>query len=143
MSHYVTITRKPSPYWKSGPRISEAEWRAAVDDEGGFRPPTDAERAAVARFAAVARPTDLVWTGHPRWPDVWFVWDDGQVDVKNPDEIILALMARLATRLDAAVLGEQGERFDAAGNSLGVDDFPEEPEEPGEPRPSWWRRLFS
>lgn len=137
MSYYVTITRKPSPFWKGGPEISEAEWRATALAEPGFRAPTEAEKAEVALFT---RPTDLVWTGHPEYPTVWFDWHQGQIDVKNPDETILAVMARFATRLNARLMGEDGKRFDEAGNSIGVEEFPEEP---GTKKQSWWQRLFA
>jgi hypothetical protein len=136
MSYYVTITRKPSPYWKSGQVISEAEWREVALAEPGFRPPTNSEKAEVEPFL---RPSDLVWTGHPTDPDVWFDWYEGQIDVKNPDEIILALMARLATRLNANLIGEQGERFDGSGKSLGVLDLPQEP---GTKKPRWWEGII-
>jgi hypothetical protein len=137
MSYYVTITRKPNPYWKAGPEISEAEWRAVALQEADFRPPTEAEKAEAAPFTS---PTDIVWTGHPEHPTVWFDWHQGQIDVNNPDDTILAVMARLAARLGAQLLGEGGERFDVLGKSLGVEDFPEEP---GTKRPSWWQRLFT
>ncbi len=135
MSYYVTITRKPSPHWKGGPQISEVEWRELAMAEPHFRPPTEPEKAAAAQRGSPTRGTELVWTGHPTCTEVWFDWYQGQIDVKNPDEIMLTLMARLAARLDAQLLGEEGERFDACGKSLGVEDLPEEP---GTKKPSWW-----
>jgi hypothetical protein len=136
VSYYVTITRKPSPYWKGGPEISEAEWRGVALAETGFRAPTEAEKAEAAPFT---RPSDLVWTGHSTVPVVWFDWHRGEIEVKNPDPVILAVMARLATRLSAQLFGEDGARFDAAGNVVGVQEFPQEPAT----KKSWWQRLFA
>ena len=137
MSHYVTITRNPSPYWESGEHIAEAEWRAVPLSDPEFRPETDAELAEPGRTKS--RSVDLVWTAHPQHPKVWFSWYKGQIDVRNPDDFTLGKMAALATSLSANVIGEQGERFDASGKSLGVHDLPEEP---GTRKPSWLRRLF-
>lgn len=136
MSYYVTITRRPSPLWKSGENISLEEWRAVALASADVREPTAAE---LARDAPWAKPTDLIWTGHHEHPEVWFGWYSGQIDVKNPDEIILAMMAKLAKQLGARLIGEGGELFDEAGNSRGVFDLPEDP---SEQKPSLWRRIF-
>ena len=107
----------------------------------GFRPrlsPRDRRRAAEPSRTK-SRSVDLVWTAHPQHPKVWFSWYKGQIDVRNPDDFTLAKMAALAARLRANVIGEQGERFDASGKSLGVHDLPEEPRTRNT---SWPRRLF-
>jgi hypothetical protein len=136
LSIYVTITRNPSPLWSGGERITESEWREAALAEGDFRPPTEAE---LREEAPSAWPDDLVWTGHPRHPAVWFSWDDGQVDVKYLGEVTIAKMMKLAGRLRARVISEQGELFDADGRSLGLHDLPDEP---GTRKPSLLSRLF-
>jgi hypothetical protein len=124
MSIYVTITRNPNPFWKGGERIAEADWRRVALADAGFRVPTEAE---LRNGAPWVRPGDLVWAGHAEYPEVWFSWSKGQIDVKNPDECIIAKMMTLAARLGARVISEQGESFDANGNSLGLSDLPDEP----------------
>ncbi len=88
----MTITRNPSRHWSSGRIITEEEWRAVALSEPGIRPPIDSDDVA---------PDDLVWTCHPQHPVVPIEWFDGQIDVPSPDEFTLALMARLAARLNA------------------------------------------
>jgi len=130
MSYYVTITRNPSPYWHSGPLISEAEWREAALAEPGIRPPLDAEEGD---------PDDLIWAGHPKYPAVSFQWFDGQIEARSPDELTLALLARMAAKVNANLIGEDGQRFDSSGKSLGVFELPQEP---GVERPPWWKGLI-
>ena len=122
MSIYVTITRKPNPHWKSGDEIPYEEWREAALAERDFRPPTSEE--LVEPFSLQ---TDLVWTKHPEHPAVWFSWQDGQIDVKYLDEITIARMMTLASKLQAQIISEQGERFDTRGRSLGLFPLPNEP----------------
>jgi hypothetical protein len=40
-------------------------------------------------------------------------WRDGQVVVKNPDEILLGKMCEIAAALGARVLGDEGEFYEA------------------------------
>ena len=135
MSYYVTITRKPSPYWHSGEQISEAEWRNIALSHSDIRPPTELELAKVAPFGSES---DLVWTGHPTHPVVWFDWYEGQIEVKNPDAIILTKMAALAKQLGAHLIGENGEVYDSRGVLLGVRELPNDPTDR---RPSLFWRL--
>ena len=136
MSYYVTITRNPSPNWHSRPVITEAEWREVALAEPGIRPPCDSDEGGEFND-----PGDLIWTGHPEYPEIWLDWFDGQVDVKGPDEFTLALMARLAAKLNANLIGEDGQRFDSSGKSLGVSELPEEPDQYWIKKTPWWQGI--
>lgn len=139
MSIYVHITRRPGPLVESPEAISEAEWRTCLLGEADFRAPTeadveaddaDAPPARITTAATQARPReglDFVWTGHPDFPAVWFEWWAGQVEVRNADEPTIARMQSLAAKLNARVISETGEGFDAAGRSIGFVLDPDRP----------------
>jgi hypothetical protein len=46
------------------------------------------------------------------------VWNDGNVDVKNPDERLVRKMVSVAAALGATVQGDDGESYDSAGNPV-------------------------
>ena len=136
MSLYVTITRKPNPLWLSGEEIALDEWQNIVADDDEFRQPTPAEIAETRGFGKLQ---DVIWQGHPQEPAVWFIWDQGQIDVNLPDEFTLKKMAHVAAALGANVISEQGEVFDGEGVSLGLRDLPDDP---ADPKPSrFWERT--
>jgi hypothetical protein len=106
----------------SGDEIPESEWRRIALAEPDFRTPTETEVSE----GNWLRSNDLAWTGHRQYPTIWFAWRHGQIEVKNPDQPILAKMMTLAARLNAQVISETGEFFDSTGASLGIRDLPKE-----------------
>jgi hypothetical protein len=48
-----------------------------------------------------------------------FVWYEGEIDVKNPDQATIARMKTLAAQLRASVISETGEIFNDDGSSAG------------------------
>jgi len=65
------------------------------------------------------------WRRHSSGDVVWFAWWRGNIDVKNPDEEVIAKMRSVAKALNARVQGDDGEGYE------------EEPSPPPEsPRPS-------
>ena len=46
------------------------------------------------------------------------VWNDGNIDAKNPDEELVRKMVSVASALGAAVQGDDGETYDSAGNPV-------------------------
>jgi hypothetical protein len=117
MSIHVSITRRAEPDDADGPTISPAEWLAVVSLEADFREPELAEAEWAGAYMRV-------WMGHPEGP-VHFDWLAGDVDVRNPDELMIARMKVLAIRLNAQVFCETGEIYDASGASAGfLDGYP-------------------
>jgi hypothetical protein len=111
MSIYVYLTRRWNPTIDEEPNISEAEWRAVAGSDASFRAPTEQELAEVLS----RRPSFSIWTGHPDGVATWFSWSNGQIDVRNPDEPMIAKMMTLAPGLGARVISETGEVFNEDG----------------------------
>ncbi|MEU0674686.1 hypothetical protein ABZ330_17670 [Streptomyces sp. NPDC006172] len=120
MGYDVHITRR-TPWWDEGEHITREEWAAVVDAD------PDLEMVQVAR--AVPRGQDVVLEYRNAWlaamvthPEratagAWLDWRDGQVVVKNPDELLIGKMREIAGVLRAHVEGDEGEHYDgcAAG----------------------------
>jgi hypothetical protein len=118
MSIYVYITRRHNPIDEDGPIIQEVEWRSVVSTDLTFR---DASAEEIGR----ARPSNShysIWLGHPEGLDAWFIWTDGQIDIRNPDEAMVAKAMELAMKLKANVVSEMGEIFNEDGSHKGFVD---------------------
>ena len=100
MSICVFITRKDNPLEDDGPTITEEDWRNVAASSADFRVPTT-EDLAESDYPGAPTERALIWTAHPEDPGVWFVWSDGQVEVQDPDEAMVARMKRLADPLGA------------------------------------------
>lgn len=136
MSLYVTITRKPNPLWRSGEQIALHEWQDAIKNDPEFRFATPAD---IADSNGYGNPEDAIWLQHPKHSTVWFIWDDGQIDVNLPDELTLKKMANVAEILRAKIISEQGQLFDRDGTSLGLHELPPDP---AEEQPNATGQLF-
>lgn len=107
----VYITRQSNWFRAAeAKRISEVEWRSVVEADSemwlcGFAEATSPQDGTV-RYE---NPLLAEWLGHPHYSQVWFDFRDGNVVVKNPDELVVKKMKQLAHKLDAGVQGEEGE----------------------------------
>lgn len=118
MSIYVYITRRRNPIEDDGPVILEQDWRSAVSRDLSFRDASADEMSGM-------RPTSFpcsIWLGHPQGLDAWFVWANGQIAVRNPDEPLIAKAKAIASQLDAHVISEMGELFNDDGSHQGFVD---------------------
>jgi hypothetical protein len=118
MSIYVYITRRRNPIDEDGPVIDEGAWRSVVSADLTFRD-------ASAEEIGSARPSKShysIWLGHPAGLDTWFIWTDGQIDIRNPDEPMVAKAMELAGKLKASVVSEMGEIFNEDGSHKGFVD---------------------
>jgi hypothetical protein len=111
MSINVYLTRRKNPTLDTEPHIGEQEWRAVGVADGAFREAAEAE----LKESGLRRPSILIWTGHPDAAEAWFSWTDGQIDVRTPDEPMIAKMMTLAPLLNARVISETGEVFNEDG----------------------------
>jgi hypothetical protein len=123
MDHDLHITRKDDWSDRKGPRISLAEWFALVRSDPEMR--LDAYE-----------PENLsVWTEYGRGDETghkaWFVYSNGEISVKNPNEDIIRKMRAIARALSAKVQGDDGEVY---GSSASEPD----PEIYLRKKP-WWR----
>ncbi len=122
MSIYVYITRRRNPL-EPGDTVSLEEWQRLVASDPSFRAPTAEDHKELAmNWKGAPFPEDAIWTGHPDYPAVWFCWSDGNIELKSPDEIMIAKMMTLAAKLDANVISEMGELFNEDGSHKGFVD---------------------
>jgi len=118
MSIYVYITRRRNPIDDEGPTISEVEWLSVVSNDPTFR------NASVEEIGS-GRPSKSsysIWLEHPEGLDAWFIWTNGQIDIRNPDEPLIAKAMALASKIDANVVSEMGELFNEDGRHKGFVD---------------------
>lgn len=107
MGYDVEITRSPLFSRKPGPKITLDEWFEVIrrDPDLKFVIPENAADQGV---------DTALWTAHPDGEEgsstLWCV--DGQIVAKNPDEPLIRKMAMLAVRLDADVIGDNGEYYE-------------------------------
>ena len=116
MGYDVHITR--AEHWldsKESP-IALKEWFEYVAGD----PEMELEGVAVGKVKGKAAVTYAnkglaVWKAYSLHDEggnkVWFDFSDGRIVVKNPDDEILAKMKRIAKKLRANVVGDDGEQY--------------------------------
>lgn len=115
MGYELHITRKANWVDKEGPEITTEEWASVVAAD------PELEMVGVAH-AKIDGEVVLTYTHewlaqmvtHPRLEEhgAWIDWTDGSIDVKNPDEVLIAKMCEIARKLGARVQGDEGEYYD-------------------------------
>ena len=100
MGYELHITRAENWADNDDCPISLEEWLALVE--------ADPE---LTIDPANGSPTAL-WAGPSTYDDPWFNWSEGNVSTKNPDPAMIAKMIEMASRLEAHVQGDDGERYD-------------------------------
>ncbi len=136
MSLYVYITRKANPLEDGGLPIAQNEWEEAAKGLGSFRRNHDSSDSKPQNLQAIA---EFAWTAHPEGLGIPFLWNDSQVQVKNPDQPTLVCMSTIAEKLNARVVSETGETFSADGSHAGFEPYSEFYENP---KRSFLDRLF-
>lgn len=111
MSIYVYVTRRHKPF-EDSPSIDASEWLEVSASDPSFRQPSAAEIEPARR----TKSHYAVWTGHPEGLEAWFIWTNGQIDVKNPDEPMVVKAMAIARKLSAHVVSETGEIFNEDGS---------------------------
>jgi hypothetical protein len=99
MGYDLHITR--AEQWTESEQLSITadEWLAYVA--------TDPE----LRLAGYNGPYFALWSGPSKHPDPWFDWSRGCIETKNPDPPLIAKAIAIAHRLQARVLGDDGEAY--------------------------------
>ena len=122
MSIYVYITRKPNPLEGAGTPVTRRDWEGIAVDSGVFRRADDVTSVDSDQPLEDAA---LIWTGHPRGFEISFLWQHDQVEVKGPDQPTLAFMSTIAGKLNARVVSETGEKFNADGSHASFEPYSE------------------
>jgi hypothetical protein len=136
MGYDVYITRKHDWFDLKGPSISLAEWLAEVAADPEMRLDGYAEtRLEDGSAFRTEREGLSVWTAYSQHGQsgnmAWFLYSNGDVVVKNPDDEILRKMWSIAQKLSAKVQGDDGEIYDSSANGSHRQEFL--------PKKPWWR----
>jgi len=100
MGYDLTLTRGRFAWENAGREITADDVRALV-----------AADASLAETSAGDDINGIKWLTHPAGADVVFWLLDGNLVVKNPDRPTITRMVDLAARLDARVVGDDGEIY--------------------------------
>ncbi len=128
MGYSLYITRRKDARDDDGPSITVDEWKSLVESD----PELD--------FKDDRIPLTATWSGKSQWPDPWFSYSErwGCIDTKNPDAPVVEKMLEMAEKLNARVLGQDGEIYTSSTEYYWED---EDESPPPDPRP-WWKRFF-
>jgi len=129
MGYEVHIARNEE-WWDedAGGGIASDEWNAYVASDETMRLENVAEAnmpdGHVLRYENQGLALWVNYSAHDESGNkAWFDFRDGCISVKNPDEEILRKMHQIASQLDARVLGDEGEEYDADGEVIaGAED---------------------
>jgi len=135
MGYELHITRQ-TDWFDEDPdlKISPDEWKNYVHGDPEMRLDnyceTKLEDGRILRIDEVGISVWLSYTGNGLNGNyAWFSYSDGNINVKSPDDEILKKMLLIAERLNAKVLGDDGERYPNEGIIISA----RKPEKP------WWK----
>ncbi|GBR48838.1 hypothetical protein [Gluconobacter roseus] len=109
MGYDLNITRDPVWTGRPGRGLTLEEWFDVIqrDDELCFAPSPDPRKYPSC---------DAEWLAHPKPEETpqgtRFFWCGGNVTYKYPDEYQIIKMVQISHRLNAIVIGDNGERYD-------------------------------
>jgi hypothetical protein len=122
MGYDLHITRKTNWFDPGGKDIPLPEWLAFVHSDPEMRLDGFAEATTSSGETLRIESSGLcVWAGYSKHVDAettaWFDFHHGCVVVKDPDAEIRRKMYEVAVQLQARVQGDEGEFYDAQGQS--------------------------
>ncbi|MDC6364824.1 MULTISPECIES: hypothetical protein [Flavobacteriaceae] len=94
-------------------KLSKEEWVKYVKSDFEFKPiETFSAKIEEDKYLTIPTPNAGLWKADGK--EVPFTFDEefGWISVKNPDKRIIRKMVSIADKLDAIVLGEEGEIYD-------------------------------
>jgi len=147
MGYDVHITRADEWTESESQPITLAEWLAYVDSDPEMRLDGAVEittpTGETVRFENEGLAVWCAYSGHGVQGNMaWFAYRDGRIVVKNPDEEIRRKMYSIALKFGANVQGDEGERYDAAGNEARPVDRTPQTSYGQEPWWKWFLGLF-
>jgi hypothetical protein len=117
MGYELHITRQESWLDKNKTKeITIADWKKVVDEDASMRLDNYAEATTTSGEALrIDQEGIAVWTEYSKsginGNYAWFAHENGNIDVKNPDDEIIGKMIELAELLQAKVQGDEEEIY--------------------------------
>jgi hypothetical protein len=109
MSYSVHITRANNWCAAQEQPISEEEWLAAVEQDPTLSINKDDYYEYKTEGEKAKRIHPVEWAEAEDKNCLW--WGRGQIECKNPSDAWVAKMVALAMRLNAKVVGDEGEQY--------------------------------
>lgn len=128
---------------ETGGGISFAEWQSLVDADDTMRMDGYAEVKLPDGSTLRTENKGLaVWTEYKGnvvgGNQAWFDFGDGTISVKNPDQEILTKMLEISEKLDAKVIGDDGEEYKSP-TDLSAPETPSAQLLKADRSKPWWR----
>jgi hypothetical protein len=134
MGYNLYITRA-SNFWETKDfPIIESEWLAVAEADPTLSYSTSDYYDQRLEDGHIERIHPWLYVAHPEKPPLWYI--GGAIETKNPDTQLISKMVEIADKLNAKVIGEEGEVYDSSGNATS------QTEEPPPQTKSWWKRIL-
>jgi len=115
----VHIHRAESWLDASGIPITLEEWSRYVEMSPEFGMDNFAEAVTTdGDHLRIESEGLAVWTGYPEPDTAWFSYFEGEIIVKNPDELVRRKMFEVASAFSARVQGDDDEFYGPAGEEI-------------------------
>ena len=118
MGYDIHITRQDNWYDDDiSKQISLKEWKEYLERDSEMRLDNFAE-AKLQKGDKIRMQNEglAVWTSYPgdsvESNHAWFDFRNGNITVKNPDDVIMKKMLSIAEKLEARMQGDEGEIYD-------------------------------
>lgn len=115
MGYDVHITRAASWLDSHLNPITKTEWDAIVASDVELETSTESWLEGDLD-RGIARTYATIWIAHPDRVPFW--WQDGEITSKNADQATRRKMVEIASRLNARVVGDEGEEYGIDGAAL-------------------------
>ncbi len=140
MGYNLYVTRKDEWFDEHGPEIEMDEWVALVEADPLMEMRSEAVVELEGGEQLVAYdPTMAVWLDQAGDVRMWFYLIEGNVVGKNPRPEALAKMHAISELLDARLLGDEGERYDASGTASYPEFETAQTQRAGKHVRPWWK----
>jgi hypothetical protein len=116
MGYDLYITRADHTWETQLRPISEQEWRALAESDPTLQASiTDYTDRRLAD-GTIERVHPWLYVTHPERRALWYY--NGAISTKDPDTQLVVKMVQLADRLQAHVIGDEGEVYDQTGQPI-------------------------
>lgn len=140
MGYNLYVTRKDEWFDEHGPEIGMDEWVALVNGDPLMEMRSEAVAELEGGAQLVARdPTMAVWLDNASEVRMWFYLFEGNVVGKNPQPAALAKMHAISEVLDARLLGDEGEMYNASGTASYLEFDTLQTHRAGTTVRPWWK----